>query len=53
MPIEVREVIIRSTIDDGPPKEEGKEIDLETLKKQIMEECKKTIKELVKKQQHR
>jgi hypothetical protein len=55
MPIEIREIIIKTEISTGERKGTGtiKDKDLNALKKQLLEECKRMISETSKKQTYK
>lgn len=55
MPVEIREIIIKTEIVSGTREHSGsvKEKDINTLKKQLLEECKRLIAEQTKRNNYK
>ncbi|MGD1847033.1 MAG: DUF5908 family protein [Salibacteraceae bacterium] len=53
MPIEIKELIIRTEVVDSPRSNTESSIDLEAMKKELLEACDRKIKTLLKQQKER
>lgn len=56
MPIEIRELVIKTTVDDRPERQENNpelESDLEAFKEEVMKSCRRMIEKMMKTQNSR